>query len=166
MAANIFIRPRAGWVRLGAYLTAFVGAALALNGWIFTGPAIEWSSRLINPSWAPAGPVIGAVWVSLFALMAFAVWTSDRYGELSRRLSARLSILTLYMICMGWTWGFFGLQSLANGFYVTVLAFIVGLAALGLAYRSAKIAALLLIPLQAWLGFALALSWTVWQLNA
>lgn len=166
MASNIFIRPRAGWARLSVYLGVFVGAALTLNAWIFTGPAIEWSRTLTNPGWAPAGPVIGTVWVALFALMAVSVWMVDRYGEYARKDLARIAIFTLYVICMGWTWGFFGLQNIANGFYVTVLAFILCLPALVLVYRAAPLAALLLFPLQAWLGFALFLSWTVWRLNA
>lgn len=166
MASNIFIRPRAGWARLMLYLGVFVGAALALNAWIFTGPAIEWSRTLANPDWAPAGPIIGTVWVALFALMAVSVWIVDRSGEHSRKDLARIAIFTLYLICMGWTWGFFGLQSIANGFYVTILAFTLCLPALVLVYRAAPMAALFLFPLQAWLGFALFLSWTVWQLNA
>lgn len=162
----MFRKPRAGLTRLGLYLIVFVGAALALNAWIFATGASDWSRTLANPDWSPPGGVVGAVWTGLFALMAGAVFVIDRYGQPGRRLPARLGVIALWLVCMGWTWGYFGLRDVANGFYVTVLAFAMGAPVIWLAGRAAAGAALLLAPLQAWLGFALALSWTTWRLNA
>lgn len=164
--AHIFRKPKPGLGRLSLYLGLFVGAALALNGWIFSTGAIAWSRTLDNPGWAPPGPVIGAVWTGLFALLAVAAFVIDRHGRDGRRTLARVFVLALWLVCMGWTAGYFGLREVASGFYVTVAAFALGLPTLILAARASLAAALLLVPLQAWLGFALALSWTVWQLNA
>ncbi|XBQ17045.1 MAG: TspO/MBR family protein [Oceanicaulis sp.] len=163
---NIFRRPRAGLGRLALYLAVFVGAALALNGWIFSSGAIEWSQTLENPDWAPPGGVIGAVWTGLFALMAIAAFLADRLGEPGRRTPARLAIIGLWGVCLFWTFGYFGLQSVANGFYVTVAAFVLCIPTLYLAARAAPLAAVALTPLLGWLGFALALSWATFSLNA
>lgn len=165
MATNIFRKSRPALGRLGLYLLIFVGAALALNAWIFTGPAIQWSRTLENPDWSPSGAVIGAVWVGLFTLMALAAFVVDRNGDERHKDFARLAIIAQYLVCMGWTIGYFGLQSVANGFYVTVVSLILSIPVALAAYRASTLAGLLMTPLVLWQSYALALSWTVWRLN-
>ncbi|WP_440958606.1 TspO/MBR family protein [Oceanicaulis sp. LC35] len=165
MATNIFRKNRPALGRLGLYLLVFVGAALALNAWIFTGPAIQWSRTLENPDWSPSGGVIGTVWVGLFTLMALAAFTVDRYGDEANKGFARLAIIAQYLVCMGWTLGYFGLQNVANGFYVTVLALVLSIPVTLAAFRASRLAGALMIPLVLWLGFALVLSWSTWRLN-
>lgn len=152
-------------MRLLAYLLIFPGLALALNAWIFTTGAGQWAASLENPAWAPAGPVIGAVWIALFALMAVSLWLVDRAGHLEARSPAQALILAQYLVNISWTWLYFGERSVANGFYVTVGAFALSIAALVAIWRANRNAALLFLPLVLWLGFALALSYSVWQLN-
>lgn len=165
MATNIFRKSRPAFGRLALYLLIFVGAALALNAWIFSGPAIQWSRTLDNPGWAPSGGLIGAVWVGLFTLMAIAAWSIDRYGDDRHKDIARLAVIAQYLVCMGWTWGYFGLQNVANGFYVTVAALVLSLPVTALAFRASRIAGVLMLPLVGWLIFALVLSWSTWRLN-
>lgn len=165
MATNIFRKSRPALGRLALYLLIFVGAALALNAWIFTGPAIQWSRTLDNPDWSPSGAVIGSVWVGLFTLMALAAFTVDRYGDELNKGFARLAIIAQYLVCMGWTFGYFGLQSVANGFYVTVVAFVLSIPVTLAAFRASRLAGVLMTPLVLWLAFALVLSWSTWRLN-
>ncbi len=148
-----------------AYLTVFVGTALAINGVIFATGAIKWSRTLQNPSWSPPGPVIGTVWVVLFALMAGAAFIVDRRATPSRARPARLAIIAQWTLNMSWTVLYFGLRNVPNGFFVTVAAWMLCLVTMTLTARAAKLAAVFLLPLQGWLTFALALSWTTWQLN-
>jgi tryptophan-rich sensory protein len=163
--AHIFRRSRPKAGRLLLYLAVFVGAAAGLNAWIFISGAAAWSQTLAEPGWAPPGRVIGAVWVGLFALMAIAAWLVDRSDEPGRRFDARAGVIAWWLVCMSWTGLYFGLQTVANGFYVTVAAFVLGLPVIALTVRASPAAALLLLPLQGWLAFALALSWRVWRLN-
>lgn len=165
MATNIFRKSRPALGRLALYLFIFVGASLALNAWIFTGPAIQWSRSLDNPDWSPPGGVVGAVWVGLFTLMAFAAFTVDRYGDERHKDFARLAIIAQYLVCMGWTVGYFGLQSVANGFYVTVVSLILSIPVAMAAFRASRTAGVLMLPLVGWQIFALALSWSTWRLN-
>ncbi|HJL16366.1 MAG TPA: TspO/MBR family protein [Sandaracinaceae bacterium LLY-WYZ-13_1] len=157
---------RPGLGRLLLYVAGFVGIALAINGWIFATGAGRWARTLANPSWSPPGAVIGAVWVVLFGLMAAALHAVDRRGTPGRRSPARVGILAQYAVNVGWTWAYFGLRNVANGFYVTVLAWVLCVGVIVLAWRATRAAALLLLPLQGWLTFALALSWVTWRLNA
>jgi tryptophan-rich sensory protein len=151
--------------RLAAYLTLFVGAALAINGAIFATGAIAWSRTLANPSWSPPGPVIGSVWVVLFALMAGAAYVVDRRAEPARALPARAILFAQWALNMSWTVLYFGLRNVPNGFYVTVAAWVLCIATLTLTARAAPLAAALIAPLFGWLTFALTLSWTTWQMN-
>jgi translocator protein len=143
----------------------FVGAAIALNGAIFATGAIRWSRTLANPSWSPPGPVIGMVWVVLFALMAGAAYVVDRRASPPRAGRARVAIIALWTLNMSWTALYFGLRNVPNGFYVTFAAWCLCIVTITLTVRAAKLAAALLLPLFGWLTFALALSWTTWQLN-
>lgn len=156
---------RPGRSRLALYMALFVGAALALNGWIFAGGAAAWAKTLANPSWSPPGPVIGTVWVVLFALMAGALYEVERRGEEGRTTPARVAIVVQYAVNMGWTWGYFGLRRVENGFYVTVVAWLLCIVTIVLSVRATRRAGWLLAPLQGWLTFALALSWTTWRMN-
>lgn len=163
--ANIFRKPRAGARRLALYILIFVGSALALNVWIFSGPAIMWSRSLDNPPWAPPGPVVGAVWMGQFTLLAVSAFLIDRLGDPTRKDPARLSVVAWWLTCLAWPVAYFGFQSIAGGVYLTIAALILGLPALALCWRTARPAALVLLPLQAWLIFALALILTVWRMN-
>lgn len=152
--------------RLVGYVVLFVGAALALNGWIFSTGAIAWSRTLANPTWSPPGPVIGTVWVVLFALMAGAIYRVDLSADAARRTTARVAILAQYIVNMSWTWAYFGLRNVPNGFYVTVVAWVLCVGVIIAAWRASRMAGYLLLPLQGWLTFALFLSWTTWQMNS
>lgn len=162
---DIFRKPRAGAARLILYLVLFPGIALGLNAWIFTTGAADWARTLEGPAWSPAGPAVGAVWTGLFALMALSLWIVDRAGQLEASRPARGLILLQYVINISWTFFYFGLQNVANGFYVTVVAFAVSIAALASIWRANRSAALVWLPLNVWLAFALALSYATWQLN-
>jgi tryptophan-rich sensory protein len=154
-----------GFRRLVLYLVVFVGAALAINGAIFATGAIRWSRTLVNPAWSPPGPVIGTVWVVLFAFMACAAFVVDRRAVPARARPARVALIAQWLLNMSWTPLYFGLRSVPNGFYVTVAAWLLCLVTLTFAARAAALAAALVVPLFGWLTFALALSWTTWQLN-
>lgn len=164
--ANIFRKPRAGVGRFAFYLLIFAGSALAVNAWIFTGPAIEWSRSLTNPGWAPSGLFIGAVWMVQFSLLALSAFVIDRSGEEIRKDAARLCVVAWWLICLAWPGAYFLMQSVSNGVYMTLAALLFGIPALWLIRRASPLAALMLLPLQAWLVFALVLMVAVWRLNA
>ena len=65
-----------------------------------------------------------------------------------------------------WSWLFFAWHrgGLATAEVPLLLALIV--ATVGAFWRSSRLAALLLVPYLLWVGFAAALTWSVWQSNA
>lgn len=164
--ANIFSRPRAGWLRLVIYLMVFPGLAILVNGWVFSGDAIEWSRTVANPDWAPPPAFIGSVWVVVFTLMAIALWLVDRDGEIDKSALARSLILTQYAINLSWPFLYFVMESVFNGFWATGLAWIVSIATTWAVLRANRQAGYLILPLTAWLTYALPLSFFIWRLNS
>lgn len=162
---RLFRRPRPGLARLFVYLLVFVGTAGLINAWIFTGTGEAWAVTLNNPSWSPPGYVIGAVWTVLFGLIAIGAFLIDRADSTSYRLAARVSLVIWWLICVSWPILYFQVQSVANGFYVTVQAVIVGFIAMPVIFQASRPAGYTLLPLQLWLLFALYLSWRTFQLN-
>ena len=164
--ADLFRKPRASAVRLVIYIVLFTGIAAGLNAWIFMTGGADWSRALVSPPWSPPGPVVGTVWIVLFALMATSLWLVDRDGQLQARSGARSLIALQYLINISWPLLYFGLESIAAGFFVTAIAWLVSLASLITIWRASRGAALLFVPLTLWLSFALYLSFATWQLNA
>ena len=154
-----------GLGHLLAYIVLALSVTGLLNVWIFSTGASEWSQSLINPSWAPPGRVIGLVWMVQFSLMAVAFWLVQKSPDHPLHTPALIMIFIQYAVNVSWVFFYFGLQNIANGFYVTVVAFVINLPTLWLTFKVSRKAALALIPLTAWLIFALILSFTTWQMN-
>lgn len=151
--------------------------ALSLAGWIALSLAAgalgaiasvdsrEFYAALDRPAWAPAGWLFAPVWTTLYVLMGIAawlVWRSPRSPE--RQLALALFVVQLALNAL-WTWIFFawrsGFWALAEIFVLWVLIAVVTT----LFSRVRPLAAWLLAPYLAWVTFAMALTWSVWQRN-
>ncbi|TVR49322.1 MAG: tryptophan-rich sensory protein [Planctomycetota bacterium] len=141
-----------------AYVTAAVGAMASIDAGAFY-------TSLQRPSWAPPPWLFGPAWTLLYTLMAIAAWL------LWRRMGWRAlrGPLLLYLIHLpvngAWSWVFFVGQ---NGAWATVnilvlLAMIMALVAWW--WNRQRLAALLLLPYVAWVGFASALCIHLWRGN-
>lgn len=147
----------AGWLAL-----AF-GAPLL--GVMAAGEASEYYASLARPSWAPPGWLFGPVWTALYALMAFAAWLVWRRGG----WSARRGPLTLYLVQLAlnalWTPIFFGLRQPGLALAEILLLLLAIAATLRAFWKASRAAGALLAPYLAWVGFATALSFSLWRMN-
>jgi benzodiazapine receptor len=88
-----------------AYLSAAAAvAATALAGSAGTDVTSSWYRRLDKPPWQPPGPVFGAVWTTLYALLAFAggrAWSRGAGRGFSRPFALNL------VLNAAWSWVFF-----------------------------------------------------------
>lgn len=140
----------------------FVAAAL---GAIASSEAPTFYGQLAKPSWAPPAMVFGPVWSVLYVLMAVAAWLVWREPQAPGRGAA----LGLFAVQLGanalWSWLFFAWHrgALAFGDVLLLLALVVATALVFARIRRA--AGWLLLPYAAWVGFASALTWAVWQAN-
>lgn len=146
-----------GWLAL-AFATAAVGAAASIE-------ASTFYAQLTRPTWAPPGAVFAPVWSALYTLMGIAAWLVWRERG-TRQLPLALA---LFVIQLGvnalWSWLFFAWHKGALAFAeMLVLVALIAVTS-ALFWRIRRLAAILLLPYLAWVSFASALTWSVWQAN-
>ena len=145
------------WLAL-AFAAAAVGAVASVQ-------AASFYSQLVRPSWAPPPSVFGPVWSVLYALMGVAVWLVWREPNEERHaLPIALFVAQLVLNAL-WSWLFFAWH-LGSGAFADVLVLLALIAATIIAFwRVRPLAGILLLPYFAWVSFASALTWSVWQSN-
>lgn len=143
-------KPLIGWG-----LAAFAVAAL---GGLATNPGSDWYEQLDKPSWQPPGSVFGPVWTVLYILLALSAALAFRDVRGARR---RL-VIGLYAanlaLNLGWSVIFFRLERPVPALLemVPLLGTIVAL--IVLVRHHNRIAAGALVPYEAWVAFATALT--------
>ena len=147
---------------LGWALITFLAAALGARASI---SAASFYASLALPAWAPPAGLFGPVWTALYALMALAAFLVWR----ERGWRAAAPALTLYLLQLSlntlWSWLFFGWKQGALAFADILLLLLLIVATLMAFWRIHRLAALLLLPYLAWVSFASALNYAVWQAN-
>lgn len=150
-----------GWPALVAAL-AIVGGAAALGAFA-SRDAAAFYGQLALPAWAPPAGVFGPVWTALYAMMAVAAWlvwrAPGRHGPALLLFAAQLVANVL------WSWFFFAWRSGALAAVDVVALLVLVAATLVVFWRIRRAAGLLLVPYLAWVAFATALTFAVWQRN-
>jgi tryptophan-rich sensory protein len=164
--------PRSGasdWIGLAAWLAltfagAAVGAVASLN-------AREFYALLTKPAWAPPGWLFGPVWSALYLLMGIAAWlvwrarpATEGGAAIVRRRGLQLYVIQLALNAL-WTWLFFAWRQGAWAFAEIVLLWLIIVLTVRQFARVHAAAAWLLAPYIAWVSFATALTWAVWNGN-
>jgi benzodiazapine receptor len=146
-----------GWIALCAAAGA-LGAVASIS-------APEFYQALDRPTWAPPTGVFGPVWTLLYVLMAVAAWLVWRERGWSRALGALgLFVLQLAFNAL-WSWLFFGWHRGALAFADILVLLVLIVATIVAFARILPLAAWLLVPYLAWVGFATLLNYSVWQRN-
>lgn len=146
----------------------------------------EWYAALEKPAWNPPAWVFAPVWTVLYALMAVAGWLvwrsgagggervdlqsgalADQEPRTRPRRRVALGAFALQLALNGaWSWLFFGLHLPGVAFVEIVVLWIAILATTVLFWRLRPLAGALLVPYLAWVGYAAALNFALWRLNA
>jgi len=139
---------------------------ISIFGQIATYPNLSWYGGLTKPSFNPPNWIFAPVWTTIYILMACALWRILRVSTGSS--TTRLPIVLFFILLAfnaAWPWMFFwahspllGMANIAPQFGV-ILATIVVVAWLD------RPAAICLLPLAAWVGFASVLNIVIWLLN-
>lgn len=146
-----------GWLAL-TFVAAAAGAIASRDAPVFY-------AQLAKPDWAPPAWLFGPVWSVLYLLMGVAAWLVWR-ARPSPGVDGALGLYLVQLVLNAlWSWLFFGWRqgALAMVDVVLLLALVAVTAAAFLRIR--PLAAGLLLPYLAWVGFASALTWAVWQRN-
>ena len=134
-------------------------------GAVATADAPSFYRELIRPAWSPPASVFGPVWTALYVLMGVAAWLvwRERGFEQSRGPLA-LFIAQLAANAL-WSWLFFGWRMGGAAFAEIVLLWVLIVATVACFWRVRKVAGVLLLPYLAWVTFAAALNYAIWQAN-
>lgn len=145
------------WVA-GAFAVAALGAVASID-------AAYFYSQLVKPDWAPPASVFGPVWSVLYLLMGVAAWLVWR----ERDAKGLVPALALFLLQLGanalWSWLFFAWRHGAFAFADVLLLLALIVATATAFWRIRRLASVLLFPYLAWVCFASALTWAVWQRN-
>ncbi len=147
----------AGWLVL-CFAAASIGGLASAN-------AGEFYSQLNRPSWAPPSWLFAPVWTLLYAIMAVSAWMvwTER-GWTKARIPLRLFVVQLAANAL-WTWLFFEWHLGAAAFAEIVVLWLLIAATALVFWRIHKLAGALLLPYLAWVSFAAALNFALWQGN-
>lgn len=146
-----------GWL-LVTYAAAAIGAAASIQA----GP---FYLELARPDWAPPPSLFGPVWTVLYGLMGIAAWLVWRVGGFRAARPALTLFLAQLVLNTLWSWLFFGWHRGALAFVDILLLWALIVATLVAFWRIRPMAGAMLIPYLAWVGFASALNYAVWQRN-
>jgi benzodiazapine receptor len=138
------------------FAAAFFGARFQVG---------DWYAGLAKPSWTPPNALFGPVWTLLYAMMAVSaalVWRKAGFGAAWKPLTVFAVQLVLNA---AWSWLFFGLHRPGAAFGEILILWTAILITLVLFWRVRPISGVLLLPYWAWVSFAAALNFSIWQLN-
>lgn len=150
---------------VGCELVGIVGALTTETG------ASSWYQGLSKPPFQPPSWLFGPVWTLLYALMgvaAFLVWSAGRNAEGTERREVRvaLGLFVAQLVLNGiWTPIFFGAESIVGGAVVIVALLVLLAVTVRAFFRVSRTAGWLLVPYLLWIGFATALTLSIWVLN-
>lgn len=145
----------AGWL-LACFMAGAVGAIVE--------PGM-WYEALQKPAWTPPNWIFPVVWPILYVCMAISAWLVWKQAGFSGARDA----LTLFLIQLAlnglWSWLFFGAHQIGTALGEIILLWILILFCTMVFRSHSKWAAILLVPYLAWVGYATALNFAIWQLN-
>jgi len=153
--------------RVAMFLGFLVAVTLVCGIGAFYSPAHDptWWNSLNKPVAMPPGWILPSIWMAMYVAMAMSVWLVWRSAPWHRTGSAQLLWWTQLTLNAMWMPLFFSAHRIDLA-VVLMLVLIVAIGATISAFRRhSRLAAWLLAPYLAWVGFLAVLSMQVWQLN-
>lgn len=150
-------------VSLAAWIMASFAAAAV--GGLASASAGGFYIELTRPAWAPPPWLFGPVWTILYALMGTAAWLVwQKAGWRGSNPALKLFLIQLALNAL-WTWLFFVWRLGALAFIEIVILWVLILRTVIAFRRVSPAASWLLVPYLLWVGFAAALTFTLWREN-
>ena len=146
-----------GWLAV-SFLAAALGGLASTN-------AGDFYQQLTRPAWAPPSWLFAPAWTVLYLLMAVSAWLVWREGGFRRARIALCLFLIQLAVNALWTWLFFVWRQGELAFGEILILWLLIVCTIIAFWRVRAIAAVLLIPYLAWVTFASALTYVVWQRN-
>lgn len=126
----------------------------------------DWYASLVKPAWTPPNAVFAPVWTVLYILMGVAAWLVWREAGFSGATAPLVLFIVQLALNAVWSYLFFGAHQPMLAFFEIVILWIAILFTLVGFWRIRPPAGALLLPYLCWVGFASALNFQLWRLNA
>lgn len=146
-----------GWLAV-SFAAAAVGGFASAN-------AGDFYQQLARPAWAPPSWLFAPAWTLLYLLMGLAAWLVWRERGFRQARTALSLFLVQLAVNALWTWLFFVWRLGALAFGEILVLWVLILCTAVAFWRVRPTAGALLIPYLAWVTFASALTYAVWQGN-
>lgn len=157
--------PRRPWWQSGLALLGLVVFSMAAGASGAIWPVSAWYFEIVRPSWTPPPWVFGPVWTLLYILIGVSVWRIWRRGGFRRDRVALGIFLVQWAFNFAWTGLFFGLKAPGVAL-VEIVVLLALIAAMIVRFkRHDALAAAMLLPYLAWVGYATSLNAGFWWLN-
>lgn len=140
-------------------------AVSGLGGLITAQSVGTWYQDLAKPAFNPPDWIFAPVWTTLYLLMAVSAWRVWRRAGLRDGRTALLAFGVQLALNLGWSATFFGLTMPGLALVVVLLLLAAIAVVIRLFWAVDRPAAVLLVPLLAWVGFATLLNAAIWRLN-
>ena len=138
--------------------------AVASTGAVFEPGA--WYESLLKPAWTPPNWLFPVAWSILYLMIAVSGWLVWREAGLMGAGPAMILYLLQLLLNAAWSWLFFGLHRMDLAM-IDIVALWVAIAATVIVFYGIRpLAGILLLPYLAWVGYAAALNFAVWQANS
>lgn len=140
--------------RVGLVCCIVAGVALAAAGNLAVdlGDWGDGGSERVPAGWEWVDQVVGYVWLVLFGVMAAASWLANSSGRPTATRDGRI-ILGLMLVCILYPVYTLGFQAIA-GLIANVIVLVLFVIAATEVRRSSPVAAVLLLPVVAWIAIA------------
>ena len=150
---------------VGLIVWLLISFAAAAVGGIASASAGDFYAQLNRPPWSPPGWLFGPVWSVLYALQGVSAWLVWREPRAAGRRAALAAFLAQLAVNALWSWLFFAWRQGGIAFGEVVLLFAMVAVTAALFWRIRPLAGALLLPYLLWVGFATALTYSIWQRN-
>lgn len=153
----------ARWAMVAVPLVLLLGFLSGRS--VASGEQNEWYRALAKPALTPPGWVFPVAWTTLYILLGLALaLILNARGARGRGLALALFGLGI-ALNLAWSPLFFRFHLILPALVLIAAMFLVALATTLAMARISRVAAWLLVPYMAWLGFAAGLNFDIWRLN-
>ncbi len=155
--------------QIGKMLGLVVGTeVVGIRGGLWTAQSVKtWYPTLEKPPFRPPNWVFGPVWTTLYAMMAYAMYTVSERKDVEPTVLRAAKVLWGVQLVLNlmWSYLFFGRRSPLAGLVEIVMLWVAIVATIVAFAKVSRSAALLMVPYLLWVSFASFLTFEIWRRN-
>lgn len=156
---------RASFIRWALFTVPLVLLLGFLSGQVGSNAESAWFQSLTKPAIFPPAMWFGIVWSILYVLMGIALAMVCAAWGARGRTAAIVAFVLQLAVNLAWSPVFFGLHRIKEGLIVIGVLDVLVVITIVLFWRVRRVAAVLLLPYLAWIGFATLLNYEFLRAN-